>query len=90
MSEPRGAGEKNPLMRDATGRESADLAAFAAGLRFEHLPAAVVDRCVDFLVDWAGSALSGAQRPAILALQRFVDAMGPATGTAEITAPAAK
>jgi 2-methylcitrate dehydratase PrpD len=78
------APEKNPMMRNATGRESADLAEFAAGLRFEHLPAAVIDRCVDFFVDWAGSALSGAGRPAIAALQRFADAMGPTTGSAEI------
>jgi 2-methylcitrate dehydratase PrpD len=84
VNEHLGAPEKNPRMRNATGRESADLAGFAAGLRFEHLPAAVVDRCVDFFVDWAGSALSGAGRPAIMALQRYVDAMGPATGSAEI------
>jgi 2-methylcitrate dehydratase PrpD len=84
VNEHLGAPEKNPRMRNATGRESADLAGFAARLRFEHLPAEVVDRCVDFFVDWAGSALSGAGRPAIAALQRYVDAMGPSTGSAEI------
>ncbi|MGA2795649.1 MAG: MmgE/PrpD family protein, partial [Roseiarcus sp.] len=71
-------------MRNATGRESADLAAFAAGIRFENLPAQVVDRCVDLFVDWVGSALSGAGQRAIAALQRYADAMGPSTGSAEI------
>jgi 2-methylcitrate dehydratase PrpD len=80
----RDQGDRNPAMRHATGRESAELAAFAAGLRFETLPGAVVDRCADFFVDWAGSTLSGHGQRAIAALQRFVDAMGPATGSAEI------
>jgi 2-methylcitrate dehydratase PrpD len=78
------AREKNPQMRNATGRESADLARFAAGIRFEDLPAEVVDRSVDFFVDWTGSALSGHGQRAIAALQRYVDAMGPSTGSAEI------
>jgi 2-methylcitrate dehydratase PrpD len=84
VNEHLGAPEKNPRMRNATGRESADLAGFAASIRFDHLPAEVADRCVDLFVDWAGSALSGAGRPAIAALQRYVDAMGPSTGSAEI------
>jgi len=84
VNEYSGPPEKNPRLRNATGRESTDLAAFAAGLRFDHLPAEVVDRCVDFFVDWVGSALSGAGRPAIVALQRYADAMGPTIGSAEI------
>lgn len=75
---------RNPAMRNATGRESGDLAAFAAGLRFEDIPADVVDRCVDFFVDWFGSALSGRGQRAIAVLERFSSAMGPESGSAEI------
>ncbi|MGP2494183.1 MmgE/PrpD family protein [Mesorhizobium sp. PUT5] len=75
---------RNPLMSRATGHESADLAAFAANLRFEDIPAEVVDRCVNFFVDWAGSALSGAGQRAIAALESFAGRMGPASGPAEI------
>jgi len=38
---------------------SADLAAFAVALRFEHIPAHVIDRAEDLVVDWFGSALAG-------------------------------
>jgi 2-methylcitrate dehydratase PrpD len=76
--------DRNPLMRNATGGESAELAAFAAGLRFEQLPAPVVARAVDLFVDWAGSALSGKGQRAIAILERFAAAMGPADGPAEI------
>src|SRR5687767_6439555 len=76
--------KRNPAMRHATGRESADLAAFAADLRFEDIPADVIGRCVDFFVDWTGSVLSGrGQRPVVI-LERFAAAMGPLTGRAEI------
>lgn len=71
-------------MRRATGRESADLAVFAAQLRFGDIPAEVVGRCVDFFVDWAGSALSGRGQHPIPILERFAAAMGPPTGRAEI------
>jgi 2-methylcitrate dehydratase PrpD len=78
------AGDRNPLMRNATGRESADLAAFAAGLGFDDLPAPVVSRAVELFVDWAGSALSGRGQRAIVALERFAAAMGPGDGAAEV------
>ena len=76
--------DRNPLMRHATGRESAELAAFASGLRFEALPPAVVSRAVELFVDWAGSALSGRGQRPIAVLERFAEAMGPADGGAEI------
>ena len=56
--------ERNPLMKNATGKESARLAAFAAGLDFEDIPQEVVERCIDFFVDWAGSAQGGARQRA--------------------------
>jgi 2-methylcitrate dehydratase PrpD len=76
--------DRNPLMRNTTGHESADLAAFASHLRFEDLPAAVVMRAAELFVDWAGSALSGRGQRPILILERFAEAMGPAHGAAEI------
>ncbi|MGE3304408.1 MAG: MmgE/PrpD family protein, partial [Rhizobiaceae bacterium] len=58
--------------------------AFAAGLAFDAIPRDVVDRTIDFFVDWAGSTLSGAGQRAIVAMERYADAMGPADGRAEI------
>lgn len=84
---------KTGSARPATGRrskrtqsshESADLAAFASGLGFDHLPAPVVTRGVELFVDWAGSALSGKGQRPIAILERFAAAMGPPTGPAEI------
>lgn len=77
-------GERNPAMRNTTGHESADLAAFASGLNFEDLPAPVVTRGVELFVDWAGSAFSGRGQRPIASLERFAAAMGPADGRAEI------
>ena len=74
----------NPKMREATGSESAELAAFAAGLRFEDIPKPVVERAVDFFVDWVGSALSGRGQRAIAILEKFAAEMGPADGRSEI------
>jgi 2-methylcitrate dehydratase PrpD len=71
-------------MRNATGRESADLAAFGAGLALEDLPEPVVTRAVELFVDWAGSARSGRGQRPILILERFAAAMGPADGRSEI------
>jgi 2-methylcitrate dehydratase PrpD len=76
--------DRNPAMRNATGHESADLAAFASGLAFDDLPKRVVTRGVELFVDWAGSALSGRGQRPILSLERFAAAMGPAEGRAEI------
>ncbi|MDQ0396527.1 MmgE/PrpD family protein [Labrys monachus] len=81
---PAGDTAVNPALRAATGHESADLAAFAAALRYEDIPAAVIDRTVDFFVDWAGSALSGGGQRAVGAIERFAAAMGPQDGRSEI------
>ena len=75
---------KNPAMAGATGKESAALAVFSAGLRYEDIPQNVIDRTVDFFVDWAGSALSGAGQRAIISLEKFAATMGPADGRSEI------
>ena len=67
-------------MARATGEESAALAAFAAALRYEDIPQAVIDRAVDFFVDWAGSALSGAGQRAIVAWRNSPRRWGRRTG----------
>lgn len=76
--------DKNPLLDQATGEESAELAAFAARLSFDAIPANVVDRCVDLFVDWAGSALSGARQRPVGLLEDYARLMGPSDGPAEI------
>jgi 2-methylcitrate dehydratase PrpD len=75
---------RNPLLGKATGRESAELAAFAAGLRYEDIPQPVIDRTVDFFVDWAGSVLSGHGQRAIAILEQFAELMGHSEGRAEM------
>jgi 2-methylcitrate dehydratase PrpD len=63
---------------------SAALAAFAAGLRFEDIPAHVLRRTEDLLLDCLGSILAGASSRPIQAIERFAIAMGPATGPSEV------
>jgi 2-methylcitrate dehydratase PrpD len=63
---------------------SAQLAAFAATLRFEAIPAHVVRRTEDLLVDWFGSAVAGHGSRPVEALTRVVMKMGPSTGSSEV------
>lgn len=67
-----------------TEHPSAALARFAAELRFEQIPAGVVARAEDLLVDWFGSALAGRGARPVEILQRFAAAMGPADGPSEV------
>ncbi len=60
------------------------LAAFAAGLRFEMIPAQVVERAVNLYVDWLGSALAGKGARPVESLCRFARASGGREGLAEI------
>jgi 2-methylcitrate dehydratase PrpD len=60
------------------------LAAFAAELRFEDIPAAVVQRAEDLLLDWTGSALAGKGARAVDIISGVARAMGPAEGSAEV------
>jgi 2-methylcitrate dehydratase PrpD len=69
------SGLKNP---------SAELADFFAGVRFEDLPSAVVDRTEEAFVDWFGCALGGRGARPIRALEQFAALMGPAEGPSEI------
>lgn len=73
-------------MTDTTGdrKYSAELAAFAAGLRFGDIPATVVGRAVDLFVDWIGSALAGRGVRPVETIAAFARDMGPASGSCEI------
>jgi 2-methylcitrate dehydratase PrpD len=64
--------------------ETSTLAAFAAGLRFEDLPSAVVARTEELFVDWLGSALAGKGARPVEALERVAVAMGPHDGGAQV------
>jgi len=63
---------------------SQTLAAFAAGLSFERIPAPVVRRAEDLLLDWLGSVLAARTARPVRAIQRFAELMGPADGPSEV------
>ncbi|HEY3049148.1 MAG TPA: MmgE/PrpD family protein [Polaromonas sp.] len=65
---------------------TAQLAAFAAGLRFEAILATVVRKTEDLLVDWFGSALAGKGSRPVETITRFAASMGPAGGAANASA----
>jgi 2-methylcitrate dehydratase PrpD len=67
-----------------TPSPGAQLAAFAAGLRFDAIPASVVRKTEDLLVDWFGSALAGKGARPVETITRFTAAMGPSDGAAEV------
>ena len=56
---------------------SAALAAFAAQLRVQDIPAPVLRRTEDLFLDWLGSALAGKSARAVQAIERYALAMGP-------------
>ncbi len=60
------------------------LAAFAAGLRAEAIPAAVLDRAEDLMIDWLGSALAGKGARPVETIARFAERMGPDDGPSEV------
>ncbi len=63
---------------------SARLADFAADLRFEQIPEAVVRRTEDLMVDWFGSVVAGHGARPVESLTRVALAMGPAEGPSEV------
>ena len=60
------------------------LAEFAAGLSFDAIPAPVVTRCQELMLDWFGSALAGKGMRPVAIMERFASAMGPAEGPSEV------
>jgi hypothetical protein len=63
---------------------TAQLATFAAELRFEDIPEPVVRKIEDLLVDWFGSAVAGHGSRPVESMGRFARAMGPAQGPSEV------
>ena len=59
---------------------SRDLARFAAELRFDDIPAPVVRRAEELLLDWVGSAIAGKGARPVEIVERFAQRMGPAAG----------
>ncbi len=60
------------------------LARFAAELRFEDIPAPVVRRAEDLLVDWFGSAIAGHGTRPVETIAAFAREMGPSEGGSEL------
>jgi 2-methylcitrate dehydratase PrpD len=60
------------------------LAEFAVTLQFESIPAPVIRRTEDLLLDWFGSCLAGKDARAVEILAAFVESMGPQDGPSEI------
>jgi len=60
------------------------LAEFAAGLRFDDIPAAVLRRTEDLFLDWLGSVLAGKGARPVESIATFARAMGPADGPSEV------
>ena len=48
------------------------------------IPAPVLRRAEDLLLDCLASILAGASAPAVLAIERYAAAMGPADGPSEV------
>ena len=63
---------------------SAALAEFAAKLQAQDIPAHVLRKTEDLLVDWLGSAVAGKGARAVETLTQFVLDMGPSSGPSEI------
>jgi 2-methylcitrate dehydratase PrpD len=62
---------------------SAALAQFAATLKYEDIPEAVVDRCEDLFLDTMGSILAGSTSKPVKAMAVFANQMGPNDGASE-------
>ena len=60
------------------------LASFASQLSFEAIPATVIEKTQDLLVDWFGSCVAGKGARAVETIAAFAQQMGPPTGAAEV------
>ena len=81
---------KTPVLTSVPVSATARLAAFAADLRFDMIPAPVVRKTEDLLVDWFGSALAGKGARPVETITRFAARMGgssgPGAGSSEVAA----
>jgi 2-methylcitrate dehydratase PrpD len=80
--------QQMPRMNQGDGNASASgtraLAEFVATLRYDSIPARVIEGAKDLFVDWMGSALAGKGARPVVALERFATDMGPGQGPSEI------
>ena len=74
----------HPHPMTAVDHPSLTLATFAAGLRFEDIPAPVLRRAEDLFLDWLGSVLAGKGSRPVEAIAAFARAMGPGDGPSEV------
>ena len=72
---------KDPAAVTTPARELAD---FAAALKFERIPQAVVDRTEDLFLDWFASALAGKGARPVETIAEFYESQGPGTGPSDI------
>jgi len=63
---------------------TAQLATFAADLHFHAIPASIIAKTEDLLMDWFGSAMAGKGSRPVEAIAAFAASMGPTNGTAEV------
>ena len=63
---------------------SEQLATFAAELDFAQIPAPVLRRAEDLMLDWLGSVLAARSARPVQSINRFAEAMGPAEGASEV------
>ncbi len=69
----------------AAAAPTAQLAAFAAGLKFDAIPEPVVRKAEDLLVDWFGSAIAGKNARPVETITAFAASMGPQGGALNAT-----
>ena len=68
----------------SSNHPSQTLATFAAELKFADIPAPVLRRTEDLMLDWLGSVLAARTARPVRSIERFAQAMGPAEGPSEI------
>src|SRR5690606_15507420 len=62
---------------------SAELAEFAAQLKYDDIPAEVLRRSEDLMLDYLASVLAGSTARPVQAIARLADTMGPTSGPSE-------
>ena len=76
-------------MKQETQAQVHPLAAFAANLRWDDVPAEVQRKAEDLWVDWFGSVLAGQNARPVHSITRFALSQGPAAGDCEVISQSA-
>ena len=71
-------------MKQETQAQIHPLAAFAANLRWDDVPANVQRKTEDLWVDWFGSVLAGQNARPVQSIARFALSQGPSAGPSEV------